>query len=146
MLSCVLSPNTIGLSSLTLFPGVIIVYLIDAFLTYNFEGNILPSENANNEKSNTFKRTLFLGLINITIICSFCLFPLVDFSSLLGSFVIAFPLGFSIFLFFNNTFKARNKWFKITVIVMLVSFIIVYFIVCFVTLFWWIKPIAFIVN
>ncbi|BFU20917.1 rhomboid peptidase family protein [Entamoeba histolytica HM-1:IMSS-B] len=127
LLSCVLSCNNIAVCSMGPFAGLISVFLVDLALT-------------NQSYKVQFKRAVFTSLIGLLVIVFAQLFPLQDFTCLLGSVIVGLVLGVLYFVNLNPWFSQQPLLLQTIVYVSLVTFLLTYFIVFCLLLFIWIQP------
>ncbi|EDS88945.1 hypothetical protein CL6EHI_133210 [Entamoeba histolytica] len=109
------------------FAGLISVFLVDLALT-------------NQSYKVQFKRAVFTSLIGLLVIVFAQLFPLQDFTCLLGSVIVGLVLGVLYFVNLNPWFSQQPLLLQTIVYVSLVTFLLTYFIVFCLLLFIWIQP------
>ncbi|ELP87236.1 hypothetical protein EIN_094530 [Entamoeba invadens IP1] len=129
LLSCVLSCNSVAVCSSGPFAGLIVVFLIDLALT-------------DDPRRFHFKRSVFTALVALLVIVFVELFPLQDFTCILGSVIVGLALGVLYFVHLNKWFTEQPLLMQTAVYVSLVVFLLLFYTVCCLLIFIWIEPLA----
>ncbi|KAL7722751.1 rhomboid protease [Entamoeba marina] len=129
LLSGVLSCNNVSVCSIGPFTGLLTMFLVELGLT-------------DQTRKSGFKRSVFSSLVGLLLIVFVVLFPLADFSCIMGGAIMGVSLGALFFIHMNKWFSSFGVSLQTLVYFVLALFPILYFTFCCLLLLKWIEPLS----